>query len=164
MNTPRRATPEPLRLSSFDAFYRAHHDPLYRSLALSLRRPALAAEATDEAFTRAFERWTQVQAYENAAGWVYRVALNWARSRLRRRRFEIVADPPERGELDGFDPDLERALALLPLEQRTMVVLKHHAGWSYDEIAEALELPAGTVKSRLHRAVVELRAALEVRS
>lgn len=164
MNTPKPVEPHPLRLESFDAFYRAHHDPVYRSLALTIRSATLAAEATDEAFTRAFERWSQVQAYENAPGWVYRVALNWARSRMRRRRFELVADPPETGAVDGFDPDLDRALARLPLEQRSMVVLKHHAGWNYTEIAEVLQMPVGTVKSRLHRAIVELRAALEVRS
>ncbi len=158
-----QSAPAMLGAGSFESFYRVHRDGIYRPLAMSLRNASLAAEATDEAFARAFERWEAVRTYDNPAGWVYRVALNWARSRLRKRKFEVVGEWTDRAvPFDGFDPDLDRALAALTLEERTMVVLKHSAGWTYEEIAESMDLRVGTVKSRLHRAVVQLRAALEV--
>lgn len=155
-----------LQAGSFEVFYRLHHDAVYRPLAMSLRDASLAAEATDEAFARAYERWETVREYENPPGWVYRVALNWSRSKLRRRRFETVGEYAD-GEShagNGFDPDLDLALSRLPLDERAMVILKHYAGWTYDEIAEALGIRPGTVKSRLHRIMTDLRAALEVRS
>ncbi len=154
-----------LRPGSFEGFYQMHHDSVYRPLSVSLRDASLAREATDEAFVRAYERWETVKDYDNPVGWVYLVALNWARSRLRRKKFEVVASVPERGEYrGGFDPDLDQALERLPLDDRSMVVLKHLAGWTYDEIAEALGMKPGTVKSRLHRILSDLRTVLEVRS
>jgi RNA polymerase sigma-70 factor (ECF subfamily) len=150
---------------SFESFYQLHHDAVYRPLSVSLRDSSLAKEATDEAFVRAYERWETVKDYDNPTGWVYQVALNWARSRLRRRKFEVVADVQEEGSYrTGFDPDLDQALAKLPLDDRAMVALKHLAGWTYEEIAEALGMKSGTVKSRLHRILSDLRTVLEVRS
>ena len=75
---------------SFDSFYRDQYIRSYRSLALALRNPDLAREATDEAMTRALERWDVVGRYTSPSQWVFRVGLNWAISRLRRRRYESV--------------------------------------------------------------------------
>lgn len=164
VNQPNQ-TVRSLRPGSFEDFYQLHHDAVYRPLSVSLRDASLAREATDEAFVRAYERWETVKDYDNPTGWVYLVALNWARSRLRRRKFEVVGTVPERDAYrSGFDPDLDQALAKLPLDDRAMVVLKHLAGWTYEEIAEALGMKTGTVKSRLHRILSDLRAVLEVRS
>ncbi|MBK5268126.1 MAG: sigma-70 family RNA polymerase sigma factor [Acidimicrobiia bacterium] len=164
MTEPNRAV-RGLRPGSFEDFFQLQHDAVCRPLSVSLRDAGLAREATDEAFVRAFERWETVKDYDNPTGWVYRVALNWGRSRLRRRKFEVVGAVPERGAYrSGFDPDLDQALAKLPLDDRAMVVLKHLAGWTYEEIAEALGMKAGTVKSRLHRILSDLRTVLEVRS
>src|SRR4051794_25858396 len=63
---------------SFEEVYRGERGALVRALALALGDPDLATEAVDEAFARAYERWTQVGALERPAGWIYRVALNWA--------------------------------------------------------------------------------------
>jgi len=73
---------------SFEAFYRAHADRVYRALAITLGDPQLAREATDEAMTRAFARWSGVGSLQNPGGWVYRVGLNWATSWWRKRRRE----------------------------------------------------------------------------
>jgi len=70
----------------FEDFYATHRDELARALGLALRDSALGAEAADEAFARACQRWGQVSAYANPQGWVFRVGLNWARSWLRRVR------------------------------------------------------------------------------
>ena len=59
------------------------------------------------------------------------------------------------------DPDLDRAVKALPVDSRAVVVLRHYMDWSTDEVARALQIRPGTVKSRLHRAMAELRANLE---
>ena len=149
---------------SFEAFYRQNRQNLFRALALTLGDRDLAADAADEAMARAYQHWRSVQAYDNQAGWAYRVGLNWARSRLRKRKREILADkmPEAATEVSFTDPDLDRAVKALPVDARAVVVLRHYMDWSTDEVARALQIRPGTVKSRLHRAIAELRIKLEV--
>lgn len=146
---------------SFDAFYRRERAPLFRALALTLGDADLAADAVDEAMARAYQRWGTVSRYDNAAGWVYRVALNWAISSLRRRR-RWVPGPVDGsvGEPQLPDPLLAEAVRSLPVAQRSVVVLRFHLDWSLEQIAVALGVPVGTVKSRLHRALTTLRETL----
>jgi RNA polymerase sigma-70 factor (ECF subfamily) len=66
-----------------------------------------------------------------------------------------VEDPPV------GDPALERALTHLSLDHRSVVVLRYYADWSIEQIGEALDVPQGTVKSRLHRAVEQLNNELK---
>ena len=124
---------------------------------------ALAGEATDEAMTKAFERWNRISSLENPAGWVYRVALNWAKRQMRRRSYDLtpLAVPTRTGEPPTPDPSLWKVLDGLSTDHRTVVVLRYAEDWSVDQIAEALNVPAGTVKSRLHRALNQLREELE---
>lgn len=75
-----------LRHNEFETFYRAQWEEIYRPLAVILRDPDLAREATDEAMARAVRDWSTVSSVSNQAGWVYRVAHNWAMDQLRRRR------------------------------------------------------------------------------
>lgn len=148
----------------FAVFYTAHHATVARALALTLGDSELGVEAADEAMTRAYQRWATVQHYGNPAGWVYRVGLNWARSFLRKRRRtttspyldEQAVDDPQPG-----DPRLARALAELDPKHRAVVVLRYYLDWSVDQTAEALDIPPGTVKSRLHRALNQLESVLE---
>ncbi|HUO45286.1 MAG TPA: sigma-70 family RNA polymerase sigma factor [Acidimicrobiia bacterium] len=148
---------------TFDSFYKSNRTPILRALALTLGDRDLAADATDEAMARAFQHWRSVQGFDNQAGWVYRVGLNWARSRLRKRRREILTDvmPTSSMDIQLSDPDLDRAVKELPIDTRAVVVLRHYLDWSTDEVARALGIRPGTVKSRLHRAINELRQALE---
>jgi RNA polymerase sigma-70 factor (ECF subfamily) len=143
----------------FDDFYRLHRDRLYRALVLTTREPDIAVEAVDEAMTRASERWDTVGTYENPAGWVYRVALNWARSFFRRRR----RVGPEVAEVTWDklpDPDVNDAVAALPYKHRSVIVARFYLDWSTPQIAAGLGLPLGTVKSRLHRALASLEETL----
>lgn len=71
----------------FEVFYRACREEMVRALVLTVGHRDLGLEATDEAFARALERWADVGGYKNPEGWVYRVGVNWARSKLRRRSF-----------------------------------------------------------------------------
>ncbi len=60
------------------------------------------------------------------------------------------------------DPDIEKALNALPIESRSLVVLRHLLDWSYEEIAQTMDIPVGTAKSRLHRVMEQLRETLEL--
>lgn len=149
--------------TAFEAFYRRERASLYRALALTLGDADLAADAVDEAMARAYPRWGTLSRFDNAAGWVYRVALNWAVSSLRRRRRRLPAALDEAaGEPQLPDPELAGAVRSLPVSQRSVVVLRFHLDWSLEQISVALGVPVGTVKSRLHRALLSLRQTLGV--
>jgi RNA polymerase sigma-70 factor (ECF subfamily) len=151
----------------FEAFYRAHADPVRRALAVTLGDAQVAGEAVDEAMTRALARWRQVAHLDSPAGWVYRVGLNWAISRWRRLRRE--------GPLDGVEPeplspgagdnpsatDLDVALRHLPVDQRAVIVCRTLLEYSTAETAAVLGVPEGTVKSRLARGLAALRTAVD---
>lgn len=149
----------------FEDFYATHRDELARALGLALRDSALGAEAADEAFARACQRWGQVSAYANPQGWVFRVGLNWARSWLRRVRRERERRPllaqPHATEDRARDVDLERALATLNDAHRAVIVARFYLDWSVAETADALGIATGTVKSRLSRGLEQLRDVLE---
>lgn len=146
----------------FDAFYRSSWGDVYRPLAVTLRDPDLASEAVEEAMTRAYRSWWKVRDYDNQSGWVYRVALNWATSFLRKTRREVHgADPIDRVVAVAHpDLDLYNALGQLDVKHRAVVVLRYLLDWSEDDVAMALDIPNGTVKSRLHRALRTLRKEL----
>ncbi len=145
----------------FGAFYRDEWDRVYRPLAVILRDHDLAREAVDEAMVRAFQKWSKVRTYDNPVGWVYRVALNYARNRLRRRWRELPWGSVEPSwEMQTPNPDLLAALLALPLRQREVVVLRFLFDWSVRDVAAALGIAEGTVKSRLHRAVAQLREVM----
>jgi RNA polymerase sigma-70 factor (ECF subfamily) len=156
MEQPDGDAAEPI---DFDEFYRLHRDRLYRALVMTTKEPDIAVEAVDEAMTRASERWDVVGCYDNPAGWVYRVALNWARSFFRRRkRLGPEAQDVVWDKLP--DPDVNDAVAALPYKHRSVVVARFYLDWSTPQIAEGLGLPLGTVKSRLHRALSSLEQTL----
>jgi RNA polymerase sigma-70 factor (ECF subfamily) len=151
--------PEP---DGFDRFYRDHAEPLRQALCLALGDVELGTEATDEAMARACERWVDVSAYANSVGWAYRVGLNWARSRQRRRRWRDGRPVPDLPVLPvPGDPDLTVALGRLGVEQRAVVVCRYLLDWSVDDTATSLDIPVGTVKSRLARALDQLARHLE---
>ncbi|MEZ5176264.1 MAG: sigma factor-like helix-turn-helix DNA-binding protein [Acidimicrobiia bacterium] len=145
----------------FEVFYRRSWLSVYRPLAATLGDQELASEAVDEAMVRAYVKWRTVREMDNPEGWVYRVAYRWSVDRLRRRGREQrllpqLVDPPIGGE-PVVEPGLSSALDALSIEQRAVVVLACAFDWSAREIADALQIRPGTVKSRLHRALQRLR-------
>ena len=146
----------------FDAFYRTNRPILAKALALSLGDLDVATEATDEALTRAYERWSAVGRLDKPEAWVYRVASNWALSIFRRRRLSLHRlYEPEHLDAPGFgDPAVHAAVAALDVKHRSVVVCRHLLGWTVAETAVALGVSEGTVKSRLHRATATLRTQL----
>lgn len=149
---------------SFEHFYGAHRAPLVRALAVTLGDRALAAEAVDEAMTRAVQRWAKISGYSAPEGWVYRVAYNWATSRFRRRARDRAFAPqiarPDATLPPGFDPDLHDALATLSDEHRAVLSLRFFLDWNVEQTATALNVSPGTVKSRTSRALDALSVQL----
>jgi DNA-directed RNA polymerase specialized sigma24 family protein len=160
---PEGPLPSATAVGGFTDFFRESRTGLVRAVAVTIGDRDLAVEAVDEALARAYQRWARVGQLESPAGWVFRVALNWSTSVLRRRR---RAPQPlgERGPTDVGpigEPDVLVALAELDVRQRAVVVCRHLLGWSEAETARALGIPAGTVKSRLHRATQYLTTRLD---
>lgn len=146
----------------FDAFYRTARPSVGRALALTLHDIDLATDSVDEAMVRAYQRWDHVSRLDNPAGWVYRVGLNHARSRLRRllRRMPPSAASTAHSELTVADPAIALALDDLSIDHRAVVVCRLLLGWSEAETADALAIRPGTVKSRLSRASTQLARRL----
>lgn len=147
----------------FDAFYRRAWQAIYRAVAVIVGHSDLAREATDEAMTRAFARWSAVSRMENPEGWVYRVAVNWARSKQRRQRLALMKPIPTIGgaQADRLpDPDLHAAITRLPDHHKDVVVARYLLDMSEVATAQAFGIPRGTVKSRLSRALATLKEEL----
>ncbi len=104
----------------------------------------------------------RVAALSNPIGYLYRVSQSRAR---RYRRWRRVLDlPPERGHPDSssdVEVSLSVALAQLKPDERTVAVVVHAYGYSYEETAEMLGLTPAAVRNRLHRAMTKLRRSLE---
>ena len=150
--------------SDFATFYEDNIDGLIGALSAALIDPGLAQDAAAEAMARACQRWAKVGSYDNPTGWCYRVAINWSTSRWRKRKREVAT--PEFGpgaavsNVHITDYGLVDALMRLDIDQRSVVVLRVWMDWSVEATAEALGVPAGTVASRLHRALTKLRTIL----
>ena len=151
---------------AFDDFYRTEYGPVV-GLVYSLSGSRWAAEdLAQEAFLRAHRDWDRVGAFEHPAGWVRRVAINLAMSRLRRlaaetralRRFtggSPVAFPPPEPESDRF----WSAVRSLPRRQAQVVALFYLEDRSVAQIAEVLDIADSAVKT----ALLKWRRNLETR-
>ncbi len=143
----------------YRSFYEQSREPIRRALALALGDMVLAEDAVDEAMTRALVRWDTIRQYDRPEGWVYRVGLNWARGTFRRRRFELLTQIEAEAAISQAelpDVDLVAAVGRLSLPKRAVVVARYYLDWSTTEVAAALDIPEGTVKSRLARALHQL--------
>ncbi len=141
----------------------------YRSLVLTayalLRDMGEAEEVTQEAFAVAYGRRARVSRADSPEAWVRKVVVNLARRRWRRRAMldrilhrELDEPPP----IEGFGEhlDLHAAIRALGHEYQAAVVLHYLADLPVDEVASILDVPVGTVKSRLSRARAALAAQL----
>lgn len=130
---------------------------------------ALAEEAAQEAFLRAWQSLGRYNPRFAFRSWVYRIALNVAVDALRRERpttdlaeslASSVESPEAWLERKQQAEQVRRAVLDLPPAGRAVLVLREYEALSYHEIAEALDIPVGTVMSRLNYARSQLRRAL----
>ena len=157
-----------------------HQDRLYNAVLRVVMNPEDAADAVQEAFINAYQSLMSFKGDAEFFTWLYRIAFNTAMSRKRRKRptqsleqhrardphFEPVdprTEPNPALELERAEEEqhLLAALNRLSPEHRTVLVLKDIEGMKYEEIAEIVEVPIGTVRSRIHRARSEMKQLLE---
>jgi RNA polymerase sigma-70 factor, ECF subfamily len=143
-------------------------DRLYGIARHILRDAELAEDATQDALVRAWRDLPALRDAERFDAWLYRLLMNACADvgrRRRRWRAEITVVSTEPSELDRATEladrdELERGLRRLTDAQRSILVLSFYIGLSPGEVANALDIPVGTAKSRLHYAIDALRAAL----
>ncbi len=152
--------------------------PIYRLCASYAPSAAEAEELTQEVYFKLWENLHRYNAGSNFMAWAWRVAKNLlidAHRRSRRERSAAWTDPEVLDHLPAADDTQEQAarrqrlrliaagLRQIPEELSTLILMRDFAGMSYHEMAESLELPLGTVKSRLNRARLELATAVRRR-
>jgi RNA polymerase sigma-70 factor, ECF subfamily len=150
----------------FAVFYASSYRRLLGQLFAVTGDLAEAENVLQEAYARAFARWSRVRGYDRPEAWVRRVAINLAamadRSLRRRARALLrLGPPPLVPELSPEAIDLHDALRALPQAQRQVIVLHHLVGLPVEEIAGELRLAPGTVKSRLARGRAAMAGTLE---
>jgi DNA-directed RNA polymerase specialized sigma24 family protein len=147
---------------SFEQWYRAEYAQVFTTLSAVSGDRDLAAEATDEAFSRAWKQWDDVRAMDSPNGWTYQVALNVLRSQARRRRTERRVLPwlARRNVVPAPAGEVWALVCDLPERQRIAVVLRYVADLDERGIAQAMGVTRGTVSSTLAAARRALGAAL----
>jgi RNA polymerase sigma-70 factor (ECF subfamily) len=158
----------PIDDAAINEFLHTSYPRLVAAVALVCSSRPAAEDAVQEALLRAWERSERGEQIEHLGAWVATVALNLARSGLRRvlaeRRARNRIAAGGRGDAgpSGDRVDVERALATLPRRQREAVVLRYYLQMDTREVAQVLQMSEGTVKSTLFRARKALAAALGV--
>ena len=161
---------------AFGSLVTRYQDRLFNTLVRVVGSHEDAADAVQDAFVQAFTKLESFRGASQFYTWLYRIAMNVAVSRQRRRRpmasvdqaKEAAGDEPldesERPEDAVLSQErvecVGRALADLGQEHRQVLVLREIEGCAYEEIAEILDLPVGTVRSRIFRARVQLKEKL----
>jgi RNA polymerase sigma-70 factor (ECF subfamily) len=149
---------------------RRHHDRIFAVCRRLAGNHADALDATQEALITITRRIDRFDGRSTFGTWAYRVATNACLDELRRRTrrprpdpdafTHVVAAGSEPGESVSARIDVDAALATLPLEFRTAVVLRDLCALDYAEIAEVLDIPPGTVRSRIARGRAQLATFL----
>lgn len=147
----------------------AHYEELYRYACRLSGSTAEGEDLTQETFRKAIARWSQLRQPDRARPWLFRILRNAYLHRVRdekRKRLvplDSVAEPPEPNGAEPLPVDpaaLQSALDELDESFRTPLILFYFEDFSYRDIAEQMDLPIGTVMSRLARAKAHLRSRL----
>ncbi len=144
--------------------YEKHYKQLYRIAYSYLRHKQNAEDALQAAYEKAFENQKQLQDPKKLRSWLARIVINECNQnhRIRKRQTEIerkVEANSKFGVNSDYDISIELkdAMLLLSEEDRNLISLKYLLGYRQKEIADILDLPVGTVKSRLSRSIGKLR-------
>lgn len=147
-----------------EELFRRHWPPAYRAAYFVVFDPAAAEDIAQEAFLSALRALDRFDGRRPFAPWLHRIVVNraidWVRARSLRQEFDLEPVAPDAVRELGADGTLAAAIAALSPERRAVVVLRHVLGYSPGEIARILDMPRGTVNSRLRRALDELAKEL----
>jgi RNA polymerase sigma-70 factor (ECF subfamily) len=177
----RRAIAECLagHTAAFEYLVRSYQDRLFNAILRVVDNPEDALDVVQDSFLNAYQSLSSFKGDSEFYTWLYRIAFNSAVSQRRKkkptvsleggRNGEPIADPPDVSEVVNPSSALERnerlnalykALNRLSFEHRAVLVMKDLDGLKYEEIADVMGVPIGTIRSRLHRARLELRCLL----
>jgi RNA polymerase sigma-70 factor (ECF subfamily) len=165
---------------SFDELVLRWERPIYALAYRVIGREEDARDVCQETFLRAFRALHGFRGQAKFSSWLYRIALNLCRDWVRRERRTPVVQPPEDVSLTDLatavaEPvesvedfvarreltqSVELAMARLPEEQRTAIILKEYHGLTFQEIADLVGCPLSTVKTRLYQGLTVLRREL----
>lgn len=157
------------RLAELERLYCDVGPGLIRYLRLRVREPDEAEDLLQATFVEAARFYERLSAAESQRAWLYAVARNLLAARQRRagqvQWISLPDEPAEKGAADDDDrlDSMRLAIAALPDPLRETLELRVSQDLSYVEIAAVLDLPVGTVRSRLHNAVEQLRGRLTLR-
>ena len=165
---------------SFNELVLRWERPIYALAYRTIGREEDARDVCQETFLRAFRALPGFRGQAKFSSWLYRIALNLCRDWVRRERRQPVAQAPEGVDLIELASEqtptetiedlvarkqiseaVARAMALLPEEQRTAIILKEYHGLTFQEIADMLDCPLSTVKTRLYQGLTVLRRQLD---
>jgi RNA polymerase sigma-70 factor (ECF subfamily) len=164
--------------SAFDVLVARWEDRIRGAAYRFLGSEEEAKDVAQEAFLKAYRAMDGFKREARFSSWLYQIATNLCRDRLRRRRTRGTVSLEEMEETGGaivekgpgaherlLQEDLaravRRAIHALAEEQREVVILKEYEGLTFLEIAQALDVPVSTVKTRLYRGLGQLRVRLE---
>lgn len=146
-------------LAGFDDFF-ADAEPRLRRALIARHGMDRGREATIDALTYGWRHWDRVRVMDNPVGYLYRIGANSVRVDpvvVPLRGHEIASET-----IPWVEPGLARGLERLTEHQRVSVVLRHSFDWTYDEIADVLEISVSSVRNHLRRGLDKLRDTLEV--
>ena len=165
---------------SFNELVLRWERPIYALAYRTIGREEDARDVCQETFLRAFRALPAFRGQAKFSSWLYRIALNLCRDWMRRERRTPIVQPPEDVDLmdlaTAAEPSesiedlvarkdmtrlVENAMTRLPEEQRTAIVLKEYHGLTFQEIADLLDCPLSTVKTRLYQGLSVLRKQLQ---
>ena len=156
---------------AFEALFRAHRDTIFSIAMHYLRDRDVAEDVTQDAFVRAWDRLPKLREPAAFGGWLRAMTINMVRDHFRSKRDEAPLDDqnPPASDDDGPDSSVEQdeqqnavreAILGLPDHQRVIVSMHYLEGRNVQEIMELMDLPKGTVVSRLSRGRENLRRRL----
>ena len=157
-----------VRAAAFTRLADEHLDRAYRLARAILRDPAESQDATHDAFVQAWRKWDTLRDQARFEQWFDRILVNTCRNRLRspsRQTTDISAEVAlSTGDHAGRTEDREaigNAIAGLSPDHQVVVALRFYLDLSIDDIAARLDIPVGTVQSRLHYALKRLHATID---
>lgn len=153
-----------------ESLVEAHLDAVYGYARAKLREEDLAREMVQRTFLKAFEKLSQLRDAQAARGWLlsilrHEIAMEFrAKAKVEFWDTEALEDTPGPEDEAAVDPSLlaslPAALDQIPEAARTILLMRYQQELSYEQISSLLDLPLGTIQSRLHRAKAALRSAL----